>query len=74
MSISRAWEELGGGLHSLDEPENATPAPASAPQRHEHAFDELSGWCDCGERDTGEIYPFTPAARKAANTAQGARR
>lgn len=78
MTRSEAWADLGGGVH-VDAEQG--PQPTQVPQDatgarlpHVHRFDGLSGWCDCGQRDTGEIYPHTPAAKKAANPAQGAHR
>ena len=52
------------------ETEAATAARRPAPRmaRHQHTFHDVSGWCDCGLRDTGEIQPYTPAARGEVDT------
>lgn len=79
MTHSEAWADLGGSIPPHDDKGVANHYPlqdtAGARLPHVHRFDGLSGWCDCGQRDTGEICPpHTPAAENAANPAQGARR
>lgn len=51
---SDAYADLGGGLSGTA----IAPRPA-----HVHDFHPESGWCGCGQRDTGQLAEGSPAWR-----------
>ena len=72
MSTSTAYAELGGGLSG-----SQRPAPSiergvhwlHTPSEHRHEFHPESGWCGCGQRDTGQLAEGSPAWRAARSVA-----
>ncbi|WP_221586061.1 hypothetical protein [Microbacterium sp. G2-8] len=81
MNASEAYADLGGGIPREDTTARGvrradTLTPPRTPQTsargrlaHVHRFDEQSGWCDCGTRDTGELAVGSPAWAAAGRKA-----
>ncbi|MBD3942808.1 hypothetical protein IF188_13995 [Microbacterium sp. NEAU-LLC] len=66
MTISEAYADLGGGIHTTQRETLPTFTP---PAGCRHLYDPISGWCGCGRRNDGKLAEGSPAWRAAIDRA-----